>query len=160
MYNTLATAWETHMTDFLSASADSVTVHYKPVRSVETIEYDSFFGEGVDSSDPTDIGETVETTPDSVSVSGKTHLDLYGLSVSGQETIQQLGAGSFEGSDSLFTCLLSDVIIADDRTRTVFDEADYVVVEKDELKYEIIGVKRRGMNTAFLVDVFMKSTNK
>lgn len=159
MISGMSAVWEGFVTDFLTEANDSVIINYKPVRSGSNSSYDSFFNESVDSSDPDDVGVS-EVTPATVSVKGKTHLDLYGASMSSSEDIQKLGVGSFEQADALFTCLLSVAIVDNDLSRTVFDECDYVDVEKDAGRYEIKSVKRRGMGQAFLIDVFLKKTNK
>jgi hypothetical protein len=41
------------------------------------------------------------------------------------------------------------------------DLVDYIVVDKDKKKYSVEAVKMRGMGaTPFVVDVFLKLTNK
>ncbi len=103
-----------------------------------------------------------ETTPTPITVTGKVHLDLHGSALSSTEEDQKLLVGKFAESDTLFTCLLSDVQTSTnpDPIKTIFDESYYIVVEKDGDRYEVIGVKPRGMNTAFIADVFLKKTNK
>jgi len=108
-----------------------------------------------------------ETTATSVSVSGKTHLDLYGASIGAGEGEQKLSIGKFPEADALFTCLLSGVKTSTDPDPilTVFDNdddaVDYIIVDKDNKKYSIEAVKMRGMGaTPFLVDVFLKFSNR
>ena len=165
MAHPLASLWEEQVTDFLIVSNDSVTVHYKPVRTGEDETFDTFFQEGTDPSDPTDFSNIVETTPDSVTVTGKVHLDLYGASIGSGESDQQLQIGTFPESDALFTCLVSDVQTGADPLETIFDNIDdtvkYIVVAKDGKRYDVETVKPRGMGaTAHVVDVFLRLTNK
>jgi hypothetical protein len=162
MAHPLAAVWEEWQTDFLEESADVVTINYRPVRSGTDVTYDSFFNESTDPSDPTGIENIVEITPAPETVSGKMHLDLYGLSISSGEGDQQLDIGRFTESDALFSCLLSDVKTSTDSNpiTTKFDNAYIVVPEKDGGRYEVIAVKARGMATAYVVDVYLKKTNK
>ena len=109
-----------------------------------------------------------ETTPDTVTVSnGKTHLDLQGTTMGSTESDQQIDIGKFSDADALFTCLLSSIQISTnpDPIVTLFDDdvdsVKYVVVTKDGKRYDIQGVRPRGMgSTPFVVDVFLKITNK
>ncbi|MHA1952334.1 MAG: hypothetical protein ACW96U_00090 [Candidatus Heimdallarchaeaceae archaeon] len=168
MAHQLAALWENKVSDFLEVSNDSVTIHYKPVRSGTDPTFDDFFQEGVDPSDPTNFSVNItETTPSSVTVTGKVHLDLYGASIGSGEGEQQLQIGRFSESDALFTCLLSDTKTSTDPDpiRTVFDDetdvVKYIVVAKDNKRYDIEAVRLRGMGaTPFVVDVFLKITNK
>lgn len=167
MAHPLAELWEDQVTDFLAVSADSVVVHYKPVRTGEDVTFDEFFQEGTDPSDPTDFSNIVETTPDTVTVTGKVHLDLYGASIGSGEGEAQLQIGKFPEADALFTCLASVVKTSTDPAplETIFDNIDdtvkYIIVAKDGKRYDIEAVKPRGMgSTPFVVDVFLKLTNK
>jgi len=160
MISGLATKWESFVTTFLSESADTVTIYYKTEHSGTSDSYDSFFNESMDSSDPSTISGTTATTPDSVELTGKTHLDLYGYSLSTSDQVENIGIGLFQNADALFTCLLSSALISDGTNRTVFDNADYVHVDKDNYNYEVVGIKRRGLGDAFLLDVFLKKTNE
>jgi len=167
MAHPLASLWESTQTNFLAVSADPVTIYYKPVRSGTDVTFDSFNQEGTDPADPTSFSNISEDTPDPVTVTGKTHLDLHGSSIGTGEGNEQLGIGQFPESDAWFVCLLSDVKTSTDPdpVLTVFDNdddaVDYIVVDKDKKKYAIEAVKMRGMGaTPFLVDVFLKLTNK
>jgi hypothetical protein len=161
----LASLWQNQVTSFLAVSADSVVVHYMPVRTGSDVTFDEFFQEGADPADPTDFSNITETTPDPVTITGKTHLDLYGASIGTGEGEQQLQVGRFPEADILFTCLLSDVQTSMNPILTVFDNdtdaVKYIVVDKDKKRYDIEAVKMRGMGaTPFVVDVFMRLTNK
>jgi hypothetical protein len=167
MAHPLAAIWETKVSSFLLISADSVTIHYMPVRTGTDVTFDGYFQEGTDPSDPTDFSNIVETTPDPVTVTGKTHLDLYGASIGAGEAGAQLQIGQFPEADALFTCLLSDVKTSTDPDPilTVFDNdvdtVKYIVIDKNKKRYDIEAVKMRGVGaTPFLVDVFMQFTNK
>jgi len=162
MAHPLASIWEEQQTEFLSDSGDIVTINYKPVRSESDPTFDGFFQEGTDPSDPTSFSNIVETAPDPEGVTGKVHLDLHGASISPGEGEQQLPVGRFAESDAWFVCLLSDVKISTDPDpiKTKFHNAWYVMVDKDGEKYEVKAIKSRGMGAAFVVDVFLKKTNK
>jgi hypothetical protein len=168
MAHPLAAKWEQKIYDFLIVSADSITVHYKPIRTGTDVTFDTFFQESTDPSDPADFNNITETTPSPVTVSrGKTHLDLHGSSIGGGEGEQQLDIGKFPESDAWYQCLLEDVKVSTDPDpiATVFDNFDdtvkYVVVAKDGKRYDIVAVKLRGMGaTPYVVDVFLKLTNK
>ena len=167
MAHPLASMWETKVSSFLLISADSVTVHYMPVRTGTDVTFDGYFQEGANPADPTDFSNITKNTPDSVTVTGKIHLDLYGASIGTGEGEAQLQIGQFPESDALFTCLLSDVKTSTDPdpVLTIFDNdtdtVKYIVVAKDKKRYEIEAVKHRGMGSIpFVTDVFLKLTNK
>jgi len=159
-FSAMAKIWENNIKDFLVKSADIVTIHYKPVRTGVDNDFDSFFQEGMDSSNPSNIGSVVSAEPPTKEVSGKVHLDLYGSSISQSDSNENISIGSFPQADAMFTCLLSDAIIDDDKTKTIFDEADYVIIEKSGLKYVVKSAKPRGLGDAYVLDVFMDFTNK
>ena len=167
MAHPLASLWEAQQTKFFLDSADPVTVYYKPVRTGTDVTFDSFNQEGTDPADPTSFSNITENTPDPVTVSGKTHLDMHGAAVGAGEGDQQLQIGKFPESDALFTCLLSAVKTSTDPNPilTIFDNddnaVDYIIVDKDKKKYDVEAVKPRGMGaTPFVVDVFLKLTNR
>lgn len=167
MTHPLAQLWEDKQTDFLAVSADTVVVHYKPVRTGTDPTFDSYNQEGTDPSDPHSFSNITEDTPTPVTVSGKTHLDMHGSAIGAGEGEQQLQIGKFPESDAYFICLLSVVKTSTDPDpiTTVFDNDDdavkYIVVGKDNKRYDIEAIKMRGMGaTPFLVDVFLKLTNK
>ena len=161
MLASLATLWEQNIDRFLTDSNDKVTIHYKPTRAGSNVRFDEFYQESTNPATPSNIGVT-ETSADTVSVYGKTHLDLYGASLGGAEADQQIEIGKFSQSDVLFTCLLSGVLTSavGDPIKTSFDAATYVVVDKDKRRYQVDGIKTRGMGTSFLVDGFLTLTNK
>jgi hypothetical protein len=162
MAHPLAALWEEQQSDFLEVSGDSITINYKPVRTGTDPTFDNFFQESTDPSDPSGFENITETTATPEVVTGKMHLDLYGLAISSDESDQQLGIGRFAESDALFTCLLSDVQTSTgtDQIKTKFHDALYVIPEKDGIRYDVIAIKSRGMAAAFVVDVFLKKTNK
>lgn len=167
MAHPLASLWQNQVTSFLAVSADIIVVHYMPVRTGTDVTFDEFFQEGTDPSDPTDFSNITENTPDSVTVTGKTHLDMHGASIGAGEGEQQLQIGQFPEADVLFTCLLSDVQTSTnpDPILTVFDNdtdaVKYIIVAKDGKRYDIEAVKHRGMGALpFVTDVFLKLTNK
>jgi len=151
--------WKDKISSLLSYYNDSIVIYYKPVRSGTAPTYDAFFNEAVDSTDPDDVGVT-ETTPSSVTVNGKFHIDLYNKFVSGANDDQQISIGIFEQSDAVFTCLYSDVVIDQIIGETYFNNALYIHSNKDKGRYEIVAVKKRGFTDVYLVDVFLKKTNK
>lgn len=161
MYESLAIEWQNNVTRLLEESNDKVTIHYKPTRTGSNVRYDEFYEESTDPANPDNIGITEDPT-NVVEVFGKTHLDLYGVSLGGAETDDQIEIGKFAQSDALFTCLLSGVLTsaAEDPIRTSFHTATYVVVDKDKQRYKIDGIRTRGMAGSFLVDVFLQLTNK
>lgn len=162
MFDELVQHWQNNVLSFLTESADSVTISYYPERAGTSETYDSFFNESTDPSDPNTVSgdDLTETTPDDVSLTGKVHLDLYGSSIGGSEEIQTTGIGIFDQSDALFTCLLASAALGDGSNRTYFTGCHYVTVAKDSERYEVVAEKRRGMGDAYLLDVFLKKTNK
>ena len=167
MAHPMASLWNDFVTDFYDVSGDSVTIHYMPVRTGTDVTFDDFFQEGTDPSDPTGFSNITETTPEAVTVTGKVHLDMHGASVGSDEGEQQLQIGKFPESDALFTCLASDVKTSTDPAplTTYFDDSTdavkYIIVAKDGKRYDVEAVKARGMGaTAFVIDVFLKLTNK
>jgi len=158
----ISTVWEDIVSKFIEDSNDVVKIHYKPIRSGSSTKFDSFFQEGIDPAFPKSIEVSEEILTPQI-VSGKVHLDLYGASIGRGEGEQQLYIGRFPESDALFSCLLSDVKISEDGLpiKTKFDDASYVVVNKDGRVYEVIAIKTRGMGaTPLIVDVFLKFSNK
>lgn len=160
MLSNLKTLHQSRVESYLSESADTVTVHYKPVRSSGTT-YDGFFEEPVDSTDPTNV-QVDETTPSSLQVTGKLHRDIAGMNLSNDESIQQLGVGKFENADVMFICKSSDIWIDSDNTDkgTVFKNAHYVVDDDTGLKYNFLGEVFAGMGGTHRVHVFLRRTNE
>jgi len=157
--NNSVTAWKTTIASLLAYYNDKVTIHYKPVRSGTSNSFDSFFNEAVDSTDPDNVG-VAETTPASVDIYGKFHTDLYSKFISSNNDDMQIQIGTFEQSDAVFTCLYSDAVKDTSDGSTYFDDANYIYSDKDKTRYEIISIKKRGLTDIFLVDVFLKKTNK
>ena len=160
MSNQLVSLWEDSQTRFLADANDDVTIYYKDVRAGQSSTFDEYFQESSDSSDPSTFTVT-SAAPTPVTVYGKTHLDLYGASVSGSEDIQHTAVGKKMEADALFTCLMSDALETESPFKTIFDDAFYITVGKhyDE-KYEVVGIKPRGLGNPFVCDVFLKLTNK
>jgi len=153
----IAELWQDEQVRFLSQSKDTVTVYYKPIKSGTSNSFDSFFSESTDSTDPSNTGVS-ETVVTPVIVNGKAHTDLYGLNISTADSIERMDTGSFQQGDAMFTCLLS--VATTQGNKTVFHTADYIVLSKDGERYNITSIKKRGIADAFLVDVFLKLTNK
>jgi len=161
MLSSLSTLWQSNVNRFITDSDDLVTIHYKPTRTGSDVRYDAYYNESTNPASPTNIGITEDPTS-VVEVRGKTHLDLYGATVGGAETDQQIEIGRFSQSDALFTCLLSSVQTsqAGEPIRTSFHTSTYVVVDKDKQRYMVDAIKTRGMAGSYLVDVFLTLTNK
>lgn len=158
-YNKLINIHNNMITRVLEFYNDLITINYKPIRNGQSTSFDSFFNEAVDSTNPSNIGVT-ETIPPPVTITGKFHTDLYASKVSNSNADEQLNIGVFEQSDALFTCLY-DYAVKDTSTgETVFDNVDYIESSKDKSRYEVISVKKRGFKDVFLIDVFLKRTNK
>lgn len=158
----ISALWEEHVSKFLEDSNDIVKIHYKPVRSGVSTRFDSLYQEGTDPANPNIIGVS-ESVSEPQSVSGKVHLDLYGASIGNEEGNKQLYIGRFSEYDALFSCLLSAVKTSASGfpITTKFDDANYVVVNKDGRVYDVAAVKTRGMGAVpFIVDVFLKASNK
>ena len=158
-YSKLVGIHNNKVSELFSYYDDSVTINYKPVRSGTASDYDSFFNESTDSTDPTNISVN-ETTPNSVTIAGKFHTDLYSNRINSNNDEQQTYIGLFEQSDALFTCLYSNAVKDVNTGVTYFENSDYITADKDNEKYEVIGIKKRGMKDIYVVDVFLKRTNK
>lgn len=149
--------WESTVQELLSFYNDIVEIHYKPERSGIDPTYDSFFNESVDSTNPNNFSNITETEKPPVQVTGKFHSDLYSYSFASNDIEQQTNIGEFQQSDALFTCLYNDAV---NNNEFIFDNVDYIISFEDNEKYEIVSVKKRGFKDIYLVDVFLKRTNK
>lgn len=142
----------------MNGFGDVVVVTFKPhPTGSDDVTYDGVFSEGVDSTDPESYDNaTVETTKSSVTISGHLVTDLYGMSISDREAIQQLPIGTIQAGDAVFSCLASHALVdSTDRSKGfIFDKCKHVTVS-GYYRYVVRAVTTRGFGGEFVVDVWL-----
>jgi len=150
--------WEDAQNSIIDQLGTELTINFCTyITATKSAEFDGFFNENVDPTDPTNIPEddVTKVSKAPMIIKGRFHSDLYNTVLRSDEGIDRYAIGSVQRGDALVTVKLSDVK-ADSDGRTWFDIVDYVEIVGHPDTYAVLSVERRGLNGPSICDVFLR----